>query len=166
MEEGQTEEKEEGVDSWEKRQEWDSEMETERWTSHDAAAEKDRPEMERGERKEEKQETAEERGQMDEAAMAADQAEESRTREEKEKGVHKGGKRVNLEDWLRRFKLRQREQQQQGDMEEYQERDRLLEQRQERREEWSERQEMGQDERERVRWEIGQGKGMRKCKRP
>ena len=44
--------------------------------SQDAAAEEDRPEIEIGEkREEEKQETADERGQMDEAAMAADQAE-------------------------------------------------------------------------------------------
>ena len=65
---------------------------------------------------------------------------------------------MNLEDWFRRFRLRQREQQQQGDMEE----NRGLEQRQEWREETSERQEMCQDERERVRGRIRQGKGMRK----
>ena len=251
-------------------------MEAERLMSHDTAAEEDRPEIERGEkRKEEKQETAEETGQMEEKAMAADQAEvhrdrsqncvekeengpfrweewewegtvdevgsvrgasepregevvrrqddgqdeggrmqgevvgrqdngqdeggraqsgkrqdrgdwrqyedereeegdmrqegddrrrgagaqgagaqmrshgeESSTREEKEKGVPKGGERVNLEDCLRSFKLMQREQQRQGDMEESQERDWLLEQRQERREETSERQDMGRDERE------------------
>ena len=93
----------------------------------------------------------------------------SPTRESKGKGVHKGVEQVNLEDWLRRFKLEQRERQGQGGMEEYQERDCRLERRQERREERSERQGMGQDERERVRWGIGQGKGMRKgkgkCKR-
>ena len=52
-----------------KRQEGGSEMGTERPMSHDTAAEEDRPEIERGEkRKEEKHETAEERGQMEEAA--------------------------------------------------------------------------------------------------
>ena len=62
MEEGQTEEKEE---EWTvgRGQEGVSETETERLMGQDAAAEEDRPEVERGEkREEEKQETAEERG--------------------------------------------------------------------------------------------------------
>ena len=65
MEDGQTEEKEEEVGSWEKGQEEGSETETERLMGQDTAAEEDRPEVERGaKREEEKQETAEERGRM------------------------------------------------------------------------------------------------------
>ena len=60
---------------------------------------------------------------------------------------------MNLEDWLRRFKQRQREQHQQGGRDESWEKDGGC---------CEERQEMDQDERERLRAGSGQGKGMKK----
>ena len=68
------------------------------------------------------------------------------------KGSDNSGERVNLEDFFRRFKQAQGEQQQQGGGDESREKDGCCEQ----------RQEIDWDERERLRGGIGQGKGMRK----
>ena len=77
---------------------------------------------------------------------------ENEKRMEMGKGGDNSGERVNLEDFFRRFKQAQGEQQQQGGRDESREKDGGCEQ----------RQEIDWDERERLRRGIGQGKGMRK----
>ena len=99
MEEGQTGEKEEEVDSRDQGQAEVSEMEAERLRGQGMAAEEDRPEVGRDEkRKEEKQETAEEREQLDEEALAADQGEFHRENDRDCVETEEGGQ-FRWEEW-------------------------------------------------------------------